>query len=127
VQLTLLPGTYSVCRLAPDAPWPAPPIAAGLFAATRTEGELSLVCPEAMVPPGARAERGFRALRVEGPLDFALTGILAELSGTLAAAGVSLFAISTFDTDYLLVRETALPHALAALRAKSHEVISPRP
>ena len=82
---------------------------------TRTADELSIVCPEEQVPGDLTAERDWRAFKVEGPLDFALVGILAELSGALAAAEVSLFAISTYDTDYLLVRAGKLAEAKRAL------------
>ena len=89
---------------------------------TRTAAELSIVAPSAAVPPEVRAERDWRALRVAGPLDFALTGILASLAAPLADAGVSIFALSTYDTDYVLVRHPQLDVALAALRAAGHTV-----
>jgi len=115
VRLRLLDDSYAVCRLDPDAPVPAPPAGAELWSATRTPAELSLVLPERDVPPGARAEPGWRALEVEGPLDFALTGILARLTAPLAAARVSVFALATYDTDYVLVPATRLAAAIAAL------------
>jgi hypothetical protein len=99
MKLEVLPGTYAVCRLDPGAPAPE-----RFFSLTRTSEELSLVCEERDVPAGARTETGFRAFRVAGTLDFALTGVLASLTAPLAAAQVSVFALSTFDTDYLLVR-----------------------
>ena len=80
------------------------------------------MCPAADAPAGATVERGWRALGVLGPLDFGLTGILASIAAPLAAAGVSIFAISTYDTDYVLVRETALATAVDALRAAGHEL-----
>ena len=90
---------------------------------TRTNVELSIVCEESLVPAVvANVERGFRALAVEGPLDFSLTGILAAIASPLAAAGISLFAISTFDTDYVLVRAGRLDDALGALRAAGWEI-----
>ena len=84
---------------------------------TRTDEELSLVLSEADVPRDMRAERGWRAFKVQGPLDFALTGIMARLSGVLAEAGISLFALSTYDTDYILVREGDVVAARRALVA----------
>jgi hypothetical protein len=87
---------------------------------TRTPDELSVVADEAAVPAGVRAERGWRALQVAGPLDFNLTGILASLAYPLARAGISLFAVSTFDTDYVLIKEDKLHDALAALQAAGH-------
>jgi hypothetical protein len=82
-----------------------------------------VVCAESAVPSGVRCERAWRALRVEGPLDFALTGVLASLAVPLAKAGVSIFATSTFDTDYVLVKEELLEQAVNALRLAGHEVL----
>jgi hypothetical protein len=89
---------------------------------TRSDTELSVVCREEDVPAGASAERGWRALEVAGPLDFSLTGIVASLVSPLADAAVPIFVLSTFDTDYLLVREPDLPRAVEALRAAGHTV-----
>jgi uncharacterized protein len=112
--LTVLPDRLAVCRLPADAP--APSWAAGAFVSvTRTAEELSVVCAEENVPDGVTAERGWRCLKVEGPLDFALTGVLAELLVPLAKAEISVFALATYDTDHLLVREDRLEDALAAL------------
>ena len=89
---------------------------------TRTVGECSVICAASAVPSGVRAERGWRAIRVEGPLAFSLTGVLAALAVPLAEARVSIFAISTFDTDWLLVKAEALDAAVHALRQSGHEV-----
>ncbi|MCP2256924.1 hypothetical protein LX15_000607 [Streptoalloteichus tenebrarius] len=123
LTLDVLPGRHAVARLAPDHPVPADLWrAAGLVSVTRTVDELSVVCPEAHAPAGARVEGDWRVLTVRGPLDFALTGILADLAGALAEAGISLFAVSTFDTDHVLVREKDLDGAVAALRSAGHDV-----
>lgn len=115
LRLRVLPGTLAICRLGPEATIPA--WASGsFFSATRTPDELSLVCDEAAVPNEVRAERGWRALQVEGPLDFGLTGVLAGLATPLAAADIPIFAISTFDTDWLLVRQAQLVPATSFLR-----------
>lgn len=119
--LTILPLHLAVCRLEPGAPQPALPPGA-FFSVTRTSDELSIVCDEGAVPSGAQAENGWRALKVEGPLDFSLTGILAGLAGVLAVAEISIFAISTYDTDYVLVRSTSLQAAVAALRRAGYVV-----
>jgi len=120
VNLSLLPERYSVCRLAPDAPLP-PWATAGAFSSiTRTPDELSIVCLAAAVPPGVAQEADWRVFRVAGPLDFALTGILASLAGPLAEAGVPIFAISTFDTDYLLIRGPDLDRAITVLTEAGH-------
>jgi hypothetical protein len=106
-----------VWKLPPDTPLPT----TDFFAAVRTEDELSLVTHEALAPMESTfCERGWRALKVQGPLDFALVGVLASLTAPLAAAGIPIFAISTFDTDYLLVKESRLPDARVVLQAAGH-------
>jgi uncharacterized protein len=122
LKLRVLAGELAVCRLPADAPAPATPPSATLFSITRTREELSVVCDAAQAPAGAQIQAGWRALQVAGPLDFALTGILASIAAPLALAGVSLFAVSTYDTDYVLVGEDALDAAVAALRDAGHEV-----
>ena len=105
--LTILDGCYAVCRLPRDAAVPGALLTAGngFVSITRTADELSIVCPEALTPPGAEVNRGWRAFKVEGPLDFSLTGVLSTLLEPLAAAKISVFAVATYDTDYILVRE----------------------
>lgn len=122
LALGLLPGRLAVCRLDARQPPPAWALGSEFFSITRTEEELSIVCAQEAVPDGVRAEVGFRALGVAGPLDFALTGILDSLLGPLAEAAISVFAISTHDTDYVLVRERDLDRAVAALRGAGHRV-----
>ena len=118
MRLKLLRERFSVCKIARTEQIP---FAETFVFVGKTDAEFSLVCREEAVPQGRLAEEpGWRCFCVEGPLDFSLVGILAELSGTLAAEGVSLFAVSTFDTDYLLVREDALPKARAALERAGH-------
>ncbi len=117
MRLARVPGTYAIVRLPPGAAVPTWGTGGGLYSLTRTPEETSLVCIDADVPPEVQAERGWAALRVAGTLDFALTGVLASLAAPLAAAGVSLFAVSTFDTDYILVKTKALEPAVAALHA----------
>ncbi|MBL8233265.1 MAG: ACT domain-containing protein [Bryobacterales bacterium] len=121
MRIQIQPEPLAICRLAPDA---APPEwARGAFCSiTRNEDELSIVCDESEIPAEIHAERGFRALKVVGPLDFSLVGVLASIATPLAQAGISIFAISTFDTDYILIREQQLPSAVAALREAGHEV-----
>ena len=115
LQLSILPTRLAVCRLGKSQPIPPWATNGGFFSVTRTDDELSIVCEEAHIPPGVQVERGWRGLKVEGPLDFSLTGILAGLAGTLANAGISLFAISTYDTDYVLVKEPDLEKTIGAL------------
>lgn len=120
----MLPGELAVAQLDPGAPPPAwaDPSDGALHAVVRTPGELTVVCDAARVPAGVSAERGWRALEVEGLLDLALTGVLAAIAAPLARAGVAIFAVSTFDTDYVLVRSERLADAVAALRAAGHSV-----
>ena len=122
LTLILLPETYAVCKLPPDATIPPLPLSAALVNVTLTPDELSLVLPEAMAPEDAQVAGGWRAMRVAGVLDFALTGILAGLTQPLAAAGVSVFAVSTYDTDYLLTPATTLATALEALQAAGYVI-----
>lgn len=125
MQLTVHVERYAIVRLDPDAEVPAWATTGPVSSVTRTESELSIVCREDVVPDGSRAERGWRVLEVAGPLAFTLTGVLASLTTPLAAAGVTLFALSTFETDYLLVREHDLERASAALREAGHGVAAP--
>ncbi len=119
MRMELVPGEFAIVRL--NAGDPLPDWVGGEFVSvTRTAEELSIVCESSQVPQDARAQRGWRALRVAGTLDFSLTGVLASIADPLARAGVSIFAISTFDTDYVLVRE--LSEAIQALEAAGHEV-----
>lgn len=111
-------------RLAANASLPAWATAGDFFSVTRTSEEFSVVCPANQVPSSLTAETGWRALKVQGPFALSEIGVLAALTTPLAHAQVSLFAISTFDTDYLLVREEKLEAAIAALRAAEHEVVN---
>jgi hypothetical protein len=120
--LSLLPDTYAVCRLDKDAPVPDWATRGPYSSVTRTADELSVVCPDALVPGGVRKESGWRVLMVEGPLDFSLTGVLASLTGPLAREGISVFALSTYDTDYLLVKQEQSEKALQALGAAGYHV-----
>jgi hypothetical protein len=119
------PGEYAVTRLAADAPLPAGllDLTDVLVSVTRTPDELSIIAPSSFALPADNAEKGWRLLTVRGPLEFTLTGIMAALAGELAAAGVSLFAVSTYDTDHLLVKHTDLGRAVLALRAAGHELV----
>ncbi len=122
LDLCILDDELAICRLDPDEEIPAWVAGGGLWCITRTEEELSLVCATDQAPEDARSEGPWRALKVQGPLDFALTGILAALAAPLAEAGIPIFALSTFDTDYLLVRSECLDLAVEALRAAGHRI-----
>ena len=123
MTLDVLPGRLAVCRLAPDAPL-APWMGEGVVSSlSRTTAELSVVCAEASVPEGVRVEAGWRALALRGPIDFALTGVLVRILQPLAEADVGIFALSTYDTDLVLVKEVQLAHAVAALRDAGLDVV----
>lgn len=122
LTLILAPERFAVCRLPPTVPIPPLPLNASLVSLTLTPDELSLIVPEFAAPENTRMVGGWRALRVAGTLDFSLTGILASLATPLAKVGVSIFAVSTFDTDYLLLPETGLEQALTVLRAAGHAI-----
>jgi uncharacterized protein len=125
-RLRVLEGRFAVAR--PDAADGLPAwfdLAAPLAAAVRRADELSLVCPERDVPAGVVAERDWAALEVAGPMDLALTGVLAAIAAPLAGAGVPVFALATYDTDVVLVPAARLGDACAALRAAGHDVEGP--
>jgi hypothetical protein len=123
-RLNLVPvaGTYAVCRLDAGAPVPTWAVGGRFTSVTRTADEVSVVCEQAAVPTGVRCERGWRCLRVAGTLDFSMTGVLASLAGPPAAAGVAVFVISTFDTDYLFLKEQDYARGVEVLRQAGHEV-----
>ena len=118
-----MPGRFSIHRFPPDAALPAAVLASPLFSITRTDEELSIVCAEEISLDSPRCDSGWCGIKVVGPLDFGLTGILADLSGLLAQAGISLFALSTFDTDYILVKSDQLATAVDALTAGGHSFL----
>ncbi|MBY0472578.1 ACT domain-containing protein [bacterium] len=112
-----IPGVYSVVCLGPQAPLPSWIPSDGFVSITRTDEELSIVCMSSAVPAGDFSrENGWKCLKVVGPLDFALTGILSSIATPLAEAKISIFAISTFDTDYILIRQESFVQAQAVLR-----------
>lgn len=121
LDLEVLEGNFSVCRLAPDADLPAwASEGNGFRAVVRTPEELSLVCNEGIAPEGVEASGGWRALRVAGTLDLSLTGVLLALLRPLEDAGIPIFAISTFDTDYVLVPSDRIGEAKTALKGAGH-------
>ncbi|MFE4108244.1 ACT domain-containing protein [Almyronema epifaneia] len=124
LTLILLPETFAICRLAPEAPLPYWATGGSLFSITRTAEELSIVCADRRIPETVICDRPWQALKVDGPLDFALIGILASLATPLAEAGISIFAISTYDTDYLLVKQAQVKAAIAVLKQQGHRLVS---
>jgi hypothetical protein len=126
LAIDIAPGDYTVARLPKGTPAPTFDLPEpALVSVTSTPDEVSVVCPTSVAPVGENSRAGWRLLTVRGPLEFSLTGIMAALAGALAAAGVSLFAVSTFDTDHVLVKATDLDRAITALREAGHEVATP--
>jgi len=121
-DLTVVPETLAIVRLSADATLPAWATQGAFFSVTRTRDELSIVCAAQQVPSDSAAETGWRALKVAGPFALSEVGVLAALAAPLAKASVSLFVLSTFDTDYLLVSEKQLVAAIAALRNAGHHI-----
>ena len=127
VPLEVLNDRVAICRSGKDEPLPswAKAPAGEFFSATRTRDELSIIIANPRAPREAKCERDWRLLVVKGPLPFNLVGIIAGLSGTLANAGISIFALSTYDTDYIMVKQTDLDRALATLRRAGYPVSQP--
>ncbi len=116
LSLTLLTERYAVCRMDKDACIPTDVLRrADFISITRTTEELSIVCTENTIPDCIEVQKGMRAFKIEGPLSFSLKGILASLLNPLSESGIAVFAISTYDTDYILVKEEDLPHAMDVL------------
>jgi hypothetical protein len=125
-SITRLAPDFAICRLAPQRPVPSWAHGGALCSITITESELSIICETAHLPAESDDElevsRGWRALRVDGPIPHTVVGVMAEISGALAAAHVSIMPIATYDTDYILVREDALARAVAALTSAGYRI-----
>ena len=119
-----IPGSFAICRLAPDALPPQWTTTATFTSITRSEDGLSIVCPAEQAPDHARCEAPWICFKLEGPLPFSQSGVLASFIDPLAERGVPIFAISSFDTDYILVKEESAATALATLKDAGHELIS---
>jgi hypothetical protein len=127
LDLDLLPEEYAVCRLPAGTPLPdglvgVPAADGGVVSITWAADEVSIICPADRAPADATVETPWRCLRVIGPLELALTGILASLVVPLADARVNIVAFSTFDTDYVLVPSVRLSEAVATLAAVGHRI-----
>lgn len=123
MNLQLLKDKYTVARLEARAAVPDWAQAESDFVSiSRTRHELSIVCREGLAPASVKQESNWRILQVEGPLDFGLVGILASIAAPLANAGISIFAVSTFDTDYVMINQNKVDAALAALRGSGHTI-----
>jgi hypothetical protein len=122
LTLQLIPGEFAICRLPPTRPVPAWAGSTVFSSVTRTNEELSILCPAAQVPAAVKHEAGWRLLKLKGPFAFTETGILASVLAPLAAAKIGILATATFDTDYVLIKAEKLDEALPALGAAGHTV-----
>lgn len=123
LTMKLLKERYGVCRLDKTELIPEWSKNSDFFSITRTEDELSIVCSQDNIPNDIKCEKDWRMLKIQGPLDFSLIGILASISTVLAQKGISIFAISTYDTDYILVKNKDIDNAIEALIKERYEVI----
>ncbi len=123
LTLRLLIGNYGVCRLNKETAFPRWALNSSFYSVTKTAEELSVVCAEQDIPEDVLCEKDWRILKVEGPLDFSLVGILFSISMVLAEHDISIFAISTYDTDYILVKDRDADAAVKALRENHYNVI----
>jgi hypothetical protein len=122
LSLILLPQTFAVCRLSSDVAIPPWAIAGEFFSITRTADELSLLCCQDLVPAGTPCEGDWRCLRVAGTIPFSVVGVIAGLTAGLAEAGIGVFVVSTFDTDYLLAKGQDWTAALDVLRRQGYAI-----
>ena len=116
-------GSFAVCQLPPDAALPDWALGGAVTSVTRTADEFSIVCPSDAVPEGVKAEKGWICFELGGPFPFSQTGVLESFIDPLAERGVPIFAISTFDTDYVLVKDEFIGAALGALQGAGHELL----
>lgn len=124
--LKILESEFSICHLDNRNEIPQWLKTAKIFSVTRTKDELSVVCPTSLVPAGVESSSGWSCIEVKGPLSFDQVGILASIASPLARAGISIFVISTYLTDYILVRKKQLKAAISTLKQAGHTVVSPR-
>ena len=120
--LELMNETFTIHSFDPSQPIPEAVYNAPVYFIAKTYDELSIVCPDSISLDSNEIETGWAALEVLGPLGFSLTGILSNISGVLAAEKISIFAISTFDTDYVLVKQEAIRLAVSSLRKHGYRV-----
>lgn len=122
LELSLLPERFAISRLAVDSPIPGWATQGSFFSVTRTGDELSIVTDLSRVPANVESQSGWRVLKVHGPFVLSEIGVLSALAAPLAEAKISLFAISTFDTDYLFVASETLSAAIVALEQAGHTI-----
>ena len=119
--ISILSETFTIHKFSPDASIPEEILKSNYYSVSKTENELSVVCSELIEVQSLQSSKGWKCIKVKGPIDFNLTGILAGISDILAQANISIFAISTFDTDYILVRSQDLSSARTKLRKAGYK------
>ena len=124
LTMKLLKEKYGICRLDKAELIPQWTTVSDFFSVTKTSDELSIVCNENNIPSGIKCEKNWRVLKIEGPLDFSLIGIIASISSILEQKSISIFAVSTYDTDYILVKDKDIDNAIDALINENYEVIN---
>jgi uncharacterized protein len=125
LRFSLLSETFAICRLDPTTSIPEWAFRPAKFASiTRTTDELSIVCPEANVPTGLKSDAGWICLKLEGPFPFSMTGVLASFINPLSSNRIPIFAVATFDTDYVLIKQEFWEPASAALESAGHKIAS---
>ncbi len=122
LSLLVLDPTFAISSLKRDSPLPAWATSSDFYSITRTYDELSIVCPQDQVPAGVDINKNWRCLKVQGPLGFSITGILASISMPLSTEGVSVFVFSSYDTDHIMVKQYELEKAIEVLQKAGHTV-----
>ena len=123
LSFSIIKGSYTIHRLSPASEIPGEIYQSSFYSITRTNEELSVVCPSSLSVTSGDSNADWACFKVTGPLDFSLTGVLADISAVLAEEGISVFVMSTFDTDYILVKADTLERAKEALRNKEHTIV----
>ena len=123
MTLEILKKTYAICRHERSVQVPAWLLDSEFVSITRTSDELSIVCADEQVPPSAEAQRGWRLIRVQGKIDFSVTGVMASIAQPLADAQISMLPIATYDTDYILVKSENLERAVLVLKSAGFHVM----
>lgn len=124
LSIKLLKEKYGVCRLNKNEAIPSWALQGDFYSITKTEDELSIVCLQDNIIENIKCEKDWRVLKIEGPLDFSLVGILSKISTLMANNSISIFAVSTYDTDYILIKEKDINRAIKVLNNDSYEVVN---
>lgn len=124
LTLKLLKEKYGVCRLSAEESIPKWGKNSPFYSITKTVDELSIVCSQDCIPKDIKCEKDWRVLKIQGTLDFSLIGVISSISTILAHEKISIFAISTFDTDYILVKDKDIDKTIVALTNKNYEIVS---